>query len=384
MKIIRSFKMFENTGKVEPVFEEMNRITVTKAEKDQLRNITRFYISILKSTTLKSGVNETRRLEYDLDSLKSLIKKDNNISIQHCNDGYKTVDSIAKQLSVMRNVKVIFDRNDNCFKTESGKAMVTFNFLSKSTDIEAGGVFLKKSTAVFINYKTGSVFNDTTKHNENDPSYIKVWDFTGGKIVLPIDGNRKTAENNLYPDMFSIIYHEFTHAKDPICWLPIKGYSTPASQKTGAKGSYGSHETEIQTMFNNLLELVAYYFERTWRGDTDGGGLNYNLTREELMKNFFPTLSEVRDFIRNKRTDLSQNAMQQLSGTNKNIKFIKKALSFMNDAKTYAPDKMEFVYKWMEEDFIKLSETFNKKITEINKKKPKGKELPLMNIVKTK
>lgn len=50
--------------------------------------------------------------------------------------------------------------------------------------------------------------------------------------------------------------------------------------------------------------------------------------------------------------------------------------------KKNAPDKMEFVYEWMKDDFIKLSEMFNKKITEINKKKPKGKELPLIAIKK--
>ena len=155
------------------------------------------------------------------------------------------------------------------------------------------------------------------------------------------------------------------------------GYAAPGS---GIEGAYGDHALEIQTMSNNLLEIVAYYFERTWRGDTDGGGLNYNLTREELTKNFFPTLFEVIDFIKNKRKDLSPNAMKQLSGTNKNIKFIKVVCKFMNDAKDKAPDKMKFVYQWMKDDFVKLSETFNKKISEINKKKPRGQDLPLMKI----
>lgn len=157
----------------------------------------------------------------------------------------------------------------------------------------------------------------------------KIWDFTGGKIIVPINDNRE----HLDADMFSIMYHEFIHSKDPDVWLPVKDYSSATSQKAGIKGSYGSHKVEIQTMFGNLLELITYYFERTWRGDTDGGGLNYNLTKEELMKNFFPTLIEVKDFIRNKRTDLSQNAMEQLSGTNKGIKFIKTILNYMNDAK---------------------------------------------------
>lgn len=362
------------------LFEELNRITVLPEEKVKIKEITRFFLSILKDKRFSGGVKEKRRLEYDLGILKSLIKNDDYVMMQHRNDGYKKVDSIAQQLSKLRDTQIVFDRKDNCFKVSNGKAMVTFNFPRKSKDIyqgeeiKAGGAFINGwTTAVYINYRTGDYFNDSTKFPQKikDPSYIKIWDFTGGNIIMPVEANRSIIEDGLYADMFSIIYHEFIHAKDPICWPPWSGYE-----------NYGSDTREIQTMFNNLLEIVAYYFERTWRGDTDGGGLNYNLTKEELMKNFFPTLFEVKDFIKNKRKDLSLNAMKQLSGTNKNIRFIKTACKYMNDAKDNAPDKMKFVYQWMEDDFVKLSETFNKKISEINKKKPKGQELPLMKIEK--
>lgn len=376
------------------LFEELNRITVTAEEKSKLKEITRFFISILKDKKLTSGIKEKKFLEYDLDSLRSLLKPDDYTTMQHRNDGYKKVDAIAKDLSRVRGTNVIFDRKDNCFKTSSGKAMCTFYFPSKDSEykVASGGAFLKEKTTVFINYKTGDYFNDRIKNSQKlktdenghivtkDPSYIRIWDFTGPLIVVPVDDNRKIVENGLYADMFSVIYHEFIHAKDPQCWQGLKDYGKATDAAPNLR--YGSHDAEIQTMFNNLLELVAYYFERTWRGDTDGGGLNYNLTKEHLLKNFFPTLLEVKDFIRNKRRVLSDNAMKQLSGTNKNIRFIKTACKYMNEAKDEAQDKMKFVYQWMEHDFVKLAETFNKKITEINKKKPKGQELPLMNITK--
>ena len=370
------------------LFEELNRITVTPDEKVKLKEITRFFLAILKDKRFSGGIKEKKRLEYDLGILKSLIKNDDYVMMQHRNDGYKKVDSIAQQLSKLRDTQIVFDRKDNCFKVSNGKAMVTFNFPWKSKDIfqgqeiKAGGAFISSwTTTVYINYRTGDYFNDSTKFPQKikDPSYIKIWDFTGGNIIIPVEANRSIIEDGLYADMFSVIYHEFIHAKDPMVWQGVEGYAAPGSK---SKGSYGSHPSEIQTMFNNLLEIVSYYFERTWRGDTDGGGLNYNLTKEELMKNFFPTLLEVKDFIKNKRKDLSLNAMKQLSGTNKNIGFIKTACKYMNDAKEDAPDKMKFVYQWMEDDFVKLSETFNKKISEINKKKPRGQELPLMKIVK--
>ena len=66
------------------------------------------------------------------------------------------------------------------------------------------------------------------------------------------------------------------------------------------------------------------------------------------------------------------------------MKFIETVIGFINEAKKDAPDKMKFVQKWMKEDFIKLAETYNKKVTEINNKKYKGipanLKIPVINL----
>lgn len=371
------------------LFEEMNRILLTSEEKVKLKQIVKKIMQIVNDNRFASGIKEKVAIEYDLAELKTIVKNSDYDAVQHWNDGYKKVDSIAKDLSNKRGIEVVFDRKDNCFKTKSGKAYCVFNIVSKIDGFEIkeqNPCFLPRSLVVFINYKTGDFTNNiniaTKKVDANN--YIRVWDFTGASIYIPIGyqggdfGFRADRNRNI--DIFSVAYHEFTHAKDPKCWISDNTYVSPNMKKNGTKGSYASHEREIQTMCNNLLEILGYYFERTWRGDTDGGGFNYNLTRDEVLKNFIPTISEVRDFISGKRDDLSDGTKKQLSGDKKNTRFINLIEEFINEIKREAPDKMEFVKQWMKDDFLKLIDTYNKKIVEINKKKSADSKLPPLMI----
>jgi hypothetical protein len=366
------------------LFEEMNRILVTVEEKVKLKQIVKKIIQIVNDKRFAGGIKEKAGIEYDLAELKTIVKNSDYDTMQHRNDGYKMVDSTAKQLSKMRGIEVVFDRKDNCFKTKSGKAYCVFEIVSKIDVIkEQNPCFINQSLVVFINYKTGDIINDLSGNKKVDANYIRVWDFTGARIYMPIgqqgdakDGFGFRADRNRNIDIFSIAYHEFTHAKDPKCWIYDNTYATPDMIKNGSKGKYASNQREIQTMCNNLLEILGYYFERTWRGDTDGGGFNYNLTRDEVLKNFIPTISEVRDFINGKRDDLSIGTKKQLSGDKKTTRFIDSVESFIKDIKREAPDKMEFVKQWMKDDFLKLIDTYNKKIVEINKKKSADLKLP--------
>lgn len=361
------------------LFEEFTRVSLTSEEKVKIKEIVRRTISIVNDKRFAGGVNENYTVEYDLGNLKKIIQTTDYDKAQHQNDGWKKVDSVAKQLSKLRGTNIIFDRKDNCFKTSSGKALCTFNLVSKIEHSDQNPQFNNRKTKVFINYKTGEIFNDLNKFKPNS-DYIKIWDFTGGNIYLPIDTFRKVKEKDLNIDIFSVVFHEFTHAKDPNVWLDDPTYKTPGQIKAGAKGSYASNPREIQTMCNNLLEILGYYFERTWRGDTDGGGINSNLTKDEVIKIFIPTISEVRDFINGKRDDLSEMAIKQLSGTNKTTKFIKIVVGFISEIKKEAPDKMKFVQEWMKDDMTKLIETYNKKVTEINKNKSESEKIPLVNV----
>jgi hypothetical protein len=374
------------------LFEEFNRISVTPEEKAKIKKIVLRTIELVNDKTCLGGTHERWGIEYDLGALQTFIQNNKYVNPQvidqHRNNGYKKVDEIAKQLSKLRKIEIVFDRKDNCFKTKSGKAYTVFNLVNKISHLsekEQNPHFWPDNIYVFVNYKTGEVFNKRDDYSKkvDKSDYIIIWDFSGGNIYLPINKLREVKKDDLNIDIFSIVYHEFIHAKDPNAWVP-KNYATPAQIKAGVKGSYGSNPSEIQTMCNNLLEIVGYYFERTWRGDTDGGGLNLNLTKDYVMKIFIPTISEVRDFINGKRDNLSDEVKKQLAGNNKNLKFIELVIGFINEAKKDAPDKMKFVQKWMKEDFIKLAETYNKKVTEINNKKYKGipanLKIPVINL----
>lgn len=376
------------------LFEELNRITVTPEEKVKLKEVTKRYLSLLNDS--KTGILEKKRLEYDLGDLSRLVTMDGSYYIK--SNGYKLVDEAAKKLSTGRGVSIIFDRKKNCFTTSSGKALVTFNMVSdvKSIEypakVEGFAFYTNWRTSIYINHKTGDVFNDPynkincDKYAKDSANFIKVWDFTGGNIVLPVDQNRVHKNNGLFFDIFSVVYHEFIHSKDPLCLMPTKQqeaqtgikYSTPGMQASGIKGMYGGHPKELQTIGNNLLEILGYYFERTLRGDTDGGGLNYGLTKDYVMNYFIPVIREVKDFIKGDRNDLSEMARKQLSGTNKHDAAIRSFVHQLNIGRKENPSDFKFVQEWMRADFINFIEMYNKKVTEINKKKSGNELIPTL------
>lgn len=376
------------------LFEELNRITVTPEEKVKLKEITKRYLSLLNDT--KTGIIEKKTLEYGLGDLSRLVTMDGAYYIK--SNGYKLVDEVAKQLSVGRGVSIIFDRKKNCFTTSFGKALVTFNTVSdiKSIkypgEVEGFAFYTSWKTSIYINHKTGDVFNDPynkinwDKYNKDSANFIKVWDFTGGNIVLPVDKNRVYKKDGLFPDIFSVVYHEFIHSKDPICLMSTKQqeaqtgikYSTPERKKAGIKGMYGGHPMELQTIGNNLLEIVGYYFERTLRGDTDGGGLNYGLTKDYVMNYFIPVIREVKDFIKGDRDDLSEMARKQLSGTNKHDAAIQAFVKQLNIGRKENPADFKSIQGWMRADFIKFIEMYNKKVTEINLLRVVNEKLPTL------
>lgn len=368
------------------LFEELNRITVTPEEKVKLKEITKRWLSLLNDT--KTGILEKKTLEYGLGDISRLITMDGSYYIK--SNGYKLVDEVAKKLSVGRGVSIIFDRKKNCFTTSSGKALVTFNMVSDikqiefpKKEVEGFAFYTNWKTSIYINHKTGDVFNDPynkinwDKYTKDSANFIKVWDFTGGNIVLPVDKNRVHKKDGLFMDIFSFVYHEFIHSKDPLCLMPAKQqeaqtgikYSTPDMQASGTKGMYAGHPKELQTIGNNLLEIVGYYFERTLRGDTDGGGLNYGLTKDYVMNYFIPVIKEVKDFIKGDRYDLSEMARKQLSGTNKHDAALRSYVIQLNIGRKENPSGFKYVQEWMRADFIKFIEMYNKKVTEINKKK---------------
>jgi len=373
------------------LFEEFNRIRVTPEEKAKIKKIVLKTIDLVNDNRFLGGTHQGWGIEYDLGALQTFIQNNQYVNQyvidQHHNNGYKLVDDVAKQLSKSRGIEIIFDRKDNCFKTKSGKAYTVFNLVNKiphSSENEQNPHFFNNNIYVFINYKTGDVFNQLDNYSKevDNSDYLPIWDFSGGNIYIPINALRKLKQKDLNVDLFSILYHEFIHAKDPDAWVP-KNYASPAQIAAGKKGTYGSNPAEIQTMCNNLLEIVGYYFERTWRGDTDGGGINMSLTKGQIVNEFLPTIYEVISFINGKRDNLSVDAIKRLAGDNKTTKFIEKIISYINDAKKDAPDKIKFVQEWMKEDFIKLVEIYNKKVTEINNKKYKLSapefKIPLIN-----
>jgi hypothetical protein len=373
------------------LFEEFNRIRVTPEEKAKIKKIVLKTIDLVNDNRFLGGTHQGWGIEYDLGALQTFIQNNQYVNQyvidQHHNNGYKLVDDVAKQLSKSRGIEIIFDRKDNCFKTKSGKAYTVFNLVNKiphSSENVQNPHFYGNNIYVFINYKTGDVFNQLDNYSKevDNSDYLPIWDFSGGNIYIPINALRKLKQKDLNVDLFSILYHEFIHAKDPDAWVP-KNYASPAQIAAGKKGTYGSNPAEIQTMCNNLLEIVGYYFERTWRGDTDGGGINMSLTKGQIVNEFLPTIYEVISFINGKRDNLSVDAIKRLAGDNKTTKFIEKIISYINDAKKDAPDKIKFVQEWMKEDFIKLVEIYNKKVTEINNKKYKLSapefKIPLIN-----
>jgi hypothetical protein len=364
------------------LFEELNRISVTTEEKNKIREITRKAIGYLKSS--KTDIKDITRIEYDLGELKTLINKDG--SYFHNANGYKKVDEVAKLLSNGRGFPIIFDRTKNCFITKSGKALVAFNL--ESTCIEQnnpGGYMSRKKLDIYINYKTGAVVNDLTNpvhiKEFNKPEfkkdYIKVLDLTGANIHFPIEANKKRVENGLTPDVFSVLYHEFIHAKDPLVRKPVVGYDPKSLKIPGKENLYSTHDLEFQTLSNQILELLDYYFQRTLRGDKDGNGLNYGLTKEFFNNVFLPTIIDFKNFIKGKTKTLKETTMKELSGSNKNIKVIKALESLVDDIAVH-PDKSKIIDQWMKDDFIRLIDFYNKKIVEINKRKPKGQELPTL------
>lgn len=367
------------------LFEELNRIFVTPDEKIKIKNITKKYISLVESD--KDNIIEKSFITYNIDLLKSLFTRNGSFFIK--SDGYKIVDKIARDLSSKRGLQIIFDRDKNCFTTKNGEALVTFNMVTNPSSLglpdsmfdNCGGAFLNGyKEYIYINLKTGHYSDD--KKYDLDSSYIKVWDFTSGTIILPILSARKTKDGNKYIDLFSLIYHEFIHSKDPLCWLPVKNYATPDQIKSGKVGSYGSHVSEIQTMANNLLEIVGYFFERTLRGDTDGGGLNYGLTNHYVTKFFIPIIGQVRDFVNGKRDDIDDWVKGQLSGSNKTLKFVEIVIKHLKEAKKENPSEFESVKEWMRDDFTKLIDMYNKKVTDINKKKSLSDKIVLIDAVK--
>ena len=87
------------------------------------------------------------------------------------------------------------------------------------------------------------------------------------------------------------------------------------------------------------------------------------------MNYFIPVIKEVKDFIKGDRYDLSEMARKQLSGTNKHDDALRAYVIQLNIGRKENPSGFKYVQEWMRADFIKFIEMYNKKVTEINKKK---------------
>lgn len=378
------------------LFEEFkgNRIKVTSDERKRLREISRIIIKHCQSGNLTSGIHEKYTLLYDLGELKNLIgstyDKDTNelINQMHKDNGYKIVDDYAKKLSNLRGTEIIFDRENGCFITKSGKAMTTVNIHSEfpnGDDDNTGGYRTGVNTRVFVNYETGDIINDLTK--EFDGPYIGIFDFSGDNIIMSINQNIRVAEmiksstsndKTLLMNMFSTLYHELIHSKDPLVWSP--GY-LGNTEIYGAQngGFYASHDTEVQTFSNQFLELIEYYFERTLRGDTDGDGVNYNLRKEDISDVFIPNILEIVDFVNGNRDELSDRVVLALSGTNKTTMATISTCNQIVNMRTEDPEDGKVIRQWMRDDFTQLVDYYNTRVIEINKRKERGQELPLLH-----
>jgi hypothetical protein len=378
------------------LFEEFkgNRIKVTSDERKRLREISRIIIKHCQSGNLTSGIHEKYTLLYDLGELKNLIgstyDKDTNdfINQMHKDNGYKIVDDYAKKLSNLRGTEIIFDRENGCFITKSGKAMTTVNIHSEfpnGDDDNTGGYRTGVNTRVFVNYETGDIINDLTK--EFDGPYIGIFDFSGDNIIMSINQNIRVAEmiksstsndKTLLMNIFSTLYHELIHSKDPLAWSP--GY-LGNTEIYGAQngGFYASHDSEVQSFSNQFLELIEYYFERTLRGDTDGNGVNYNLRKEDISDVFIPNILEIVDFVNGNRDELSERVVLALSGTNKTTMATISTCNQIVNMRTEDPEDGKVIRQWMRDDFTQLVDYYNTRVIEINKRKERGQELPLLH-----
>jgi hypothetical protein len=390
------------------LFEEFkgSRIIVTSEEKKRLREVARIIIKHcggLQISELTNGIHEKYTLEFDLGELKNLIagytytdekgtfpqaalliEDDNRL---HKEDGYKIVDNYAKKLSEERGTEIVFDRKNGCFTTKSGKAMTTLNVVSEypnGFDDGTGGYRTNKNTKVYIDYETGNITNEYEKKGQN---YINVWDFSGDNIFMSINQNIRYSnkikdlnidEKTLLMDTFSTLFHEFIHSKDPISWSPVYlGNQEIYGAQNG--GVYASHDTEVQTFSNQFLELIEYYFERTLRGDKDGNGVDYNLRKEDISDVFIPNILEIVDFVNGNRDDLSDRVELALSGTNKTTMAIRSTCMTIVDMRTEDPEDGKVIRQWMRDDFTRFVDYYNTKVIEINKRKEKGQELPLLH-----
>lgn len=390
------------------LFEEFkgSRIIVTSEEKKRLREVARIIIKHcggLQISELTNGIHEKYTLEFDLGELKNLIAgytyiddkgtfpqaalliEDDNR--QHKENGYKIVDSYAKKLSEERGAEIVFDRENGCFMTKSGKAMTTINVVSEypnGVDDGTGGYRTNKNTKVFIDYETGDITNESGKKGQN---HIDVWDFSGDNIFMSINQNIRYSnkikdmnidEKTLLMDTFSTLFHEFIHSKDPISWSPVYlGNQEIYGAQNG--GVYASHDAEVQTFSNQFLELIEYYFERTLRGDKNGNGVNYNIRKEDISDVFIPNILEIVDFVNGNIDHLSDRVELALSGTNKTHIAVRSTCMHISDMRTEDPEDGKVIRQWMRDDFTRLVDYYNTKVIEINKRKEKGQELPLLH-----
>ena len=400
------------------LFEEFkgDRITVTTEEKKKLREIARIIIKYCESGKLTSGISEKYTIQFDLGYLKNLItgnwinrfgEEDDDyarkikVSNEKCHkdNGYEFVDNYAKKISKLRGVDIVFDRENSCFITKSGKAMTTININSEypnsSIGDGTGGYQSNDRHTVLINYDTGDIIDEKgdksveklKRWHDNKNEYVTVWDFTGDNIHMSINRNIRWAkslksseeEETVLTNIFSTLYHEFTHSKDPLTWQKnYLGNKEIYSIVKGDGGVYSSHDTEVQTFSNQLLELIEYYFERTLRGDKDGNGVNYNLSKEDVINNFIPTILEIVEFIDGERDLLSDKALDALRG-NKNRSSIISIESHIVQIRKEDPEDGKVIRQWMRDDFNRFVDYYNTRVIEINKQKQKGQELPLLD-----
>jgi hypothetical protein len=397
------------------LFEEFkgSRITLTSEEKKRLREITRILIKHcggIQTSELTNGIHEKYTLQFDLGELKNLISGNyiylDNVgvhpdaakwieedNIRHKEDGYKIVDNYAKKLSEERGTEIVFDRENGCFITKSGKAMTTVNVVSEYPNGDPDSVGGYRSGArikVFIDYETGDITNN---FSEKGSKHIDVWDFSGDNIFMSINQNIRAAnlfkdvasqetgnidEKPLLMDIFSTLFHEFTHSKDPLAWCSVYlGNKEIYGAQNG--GVYSSHDTEVQTFSNQFLEMIEYYFERTLRGDKDGNGVNYNLRKEDISNVFIPNILEIVDFVNGNRDELSNRVEKALSGDNKTHYDIKSTYGQIVDMRTEDPEEGKVIRQWMRDDFTRHVDYYNTKVIEINKRKEAGQELPLLH-----
>jgi hypothetical protein len=377
------------------LYEEFkgSRIKPTSEEKKKLREIARVIIKYSKDGKLSSGINEKYKILFDLGELKNLIGNLYNgeeLSYQeHEKNGYKLLDDFAKKLSEERGVEIIFDKKNNCFTTSSGKAMTTVNVVSeyptkkdgtKKTDGTAG---YQDSTNhfVWVNYETGDIVNETP---EGEGYNIAVLDFTSDRIFMSINQNIRFSGKDRSPEkelenIFSTLYHELIHSKDPLVWKNDYLGNKEVYSISGENGGvYYSHDAEVQTLSNEFLEVVEYYFERTLRGDTDGGGVNYNLTKEDINGVFIPNILEIVDFIDGKIDKLSDRVLQALKNKSSLNSVLNRQASIVN-MRNEDPEDGKVIRQWMRDDFNHFVDYYNTRVIEINKRKEKGQELPLLH-----